>query len=65
VNHLLYSRIIRGSIAFIENPVHRQHSKHIDIKYHFVHDHCNQGNVNVVHKPLTDMIADILTKPMS
>ena len=37
----------QGAIALVENPVHHQRSKHIDIRYHFIRDHCNQGNVSV------------------
>jgi len=55
----------QGAIALVENPVHHQRSKHIDIRYHFIRDQCNQGNVSVEYKPSSDMIADILTKPVS
>jgi len=54
----------QGAIALVENSVHHQRSKHIDIRYHFIHDHCNRGNVSVECKPSSDMIADILTKPI-
>ena len=55
----------QGAIALVENPVHHQRSKHIDIRYHFIRDQCNQGNVSVKYKPSSDMIADILTKSVS
>ena len=52
----------QGAIALVENPVHHQRSKHIDIRYYFICDQCIQGNVNVKYGPSSDMIADILTK---
>ena len=55
----------QGTIALVNNPVHHQRSKHIDIKYHFIRDHCMQGNVNVVYMPSTEMVADIFTKPVA
>jgi len=45
--------------------VHPQRSKHFDIQYHFISDHCNQGTVSVEYKPSSDMIADIFTKPVA
>jgi hypothetical protein len=55
----------QGAIALVENPVHHQRSKHIDIKYHFIRNECNRGKIDVVYLPSEDMIADILTKPAS
>lgn len=39
-------------------------SKHIDIKYHLVRDHAQQGTVTLNYVCTNDMIADILTKPL-
>ena len=55
----------QGAIALVENPVHHQRSKHIDIKYHFIRTECNRGKINVVYVPSSDMVADILTKSAS
>jgi len=55
----------QGAIALVENPVHHQRSEHNYIRYHIIRDQCDRGNVNVEYKPSSDMVADILTKPLS
>lgn len=40
-------------------------SKHIDTKYHFVKDLFEQEQIDVTYCPSEDMLADILTKPLS
>lgn len=39
----------QGATALVENPIHRQRSKHIDFKNRFVRDECNQGRFKVVY----------------
>ena len=53
----------QGAIALSKNPVNRQRSKHIDIKYHFVREMYVKGMIDIVYCPTQDMVADILTKP--
>ena len=55
----------QGAIAMSRNPVNRLRSKHIDIKYHFIRDALSEGRIHVEYFPTEDMIADILTKPVS
>lgn len=53
-----------GAIALAENPVLHQRTKHIDIRYHFVRQHVELGNVALVHVASEDQLADLLTKPL-
>ena len=53
----------QGAIALSKNPVSRQRSKHIDIRYHFIRTEINSGKVVVEYCPTADMIADVMTKP--
>jgi hypothetical protein len=39
-------------------------TRHISIRYFWLKDRVDIGDVEVVYKPTTDMIADILTKPL-
>lgn len=60
----------QGAIALSKNPVNRSRSKHIDIKhidikYHFICDVLSEGRIHVEYCPTDDMVADILTKPVS
>lgn len=54
----------KGSGDLARNPCHHKRSKHIDVKHHFVRE-CVQGGVIHLHQvPTSDMLADLLTKPL-
>ena len=53
----------QGAIALAKNPVYRQRSKHIDVKYHFIRNEVNAGTITIQYCPSAEMIADIMTKP--
>lgn len=55
----------QGAIALSKNPVNRQRSKHIDVKYHFIRDALSEGKIDIAYCPSEDMVADILTKPVA
>ena len=55
----------QGAIALGHNPVNRQRSKHIDVKYHFVRNALEEGKINVQYCPTEHMVADALTKPLN
>jgi hypothetical protein len=41
-----------------------KHTKHVNIRYFFVIDHVDKGNVSLVWCPTGDMIGDFMTKPL-
>ena len=53
----------QGAIAMSKNPVQRQRSKHIDIRYHFMRSVLEQGKIDLKYCPTEDMVADLFTKP--
>lgn len=53
----------QGTIALANNPVNRQRSKHIDIKYHFIRSEVHRGRISLEYCPTTEMLADLMTKP--
>lgn len=55
----------QGTIALSKNPVCRQRSKHVDIKYHFVRSAHIEGKVTIEYCPTENMVADVLTKPLT
>ena len=55
----------QGLIGLSRDPVNRQRCKHIDIKYHFIRDALHKKKIEIIHCPTTDMVADIMTKPMA
>ena len=48
-----------------KNPQFHGRSKHIGIKYHYVHEQVKEGNVKIVYCPTGEMVRDILIKGMS
>ncbi|CAI5746908.1 unnamed protein product [Peronospora destructor] len=54
----------QGSIALAKNPECHKRTKHIDIRYHFVREKVEDGQVVLQYCPTKDMKADIMTKPI-
>ena len=55
----------QGALALSRNPVKSQGSKHIDVRYHFIRTEISSGRVVVEYYPTADMVADVLTKPVT
>ena len=54
----------QGALFLARDPVHHQRTKHIDIRYHFIRERIEKGEVDVKYVPTVNMIADVLTKPL-
>ena len=52
----------QSAISMTKNPQYHGRAKHIDIKYHFVHDLLERETIQLKYCCSEDMIADILTK---
>ena len=55
----------QGAVALSKNKMCQQRSKHIDVKYHFIRSHIENGSVFPVHVSTNLNKADALTKPVS
>jgi hypothetical protein len=55
----------QGAIASASNPTAHQRMKHVDVKYHFIREQVENGEVVVKYCATRDMVADFLTKPLS
>lgn len=53
-----------SAIKISKNPVLHGRSKHIDVRYHFLRDLCNDGTVDLLFCRSEDQVADIMTKPL-
>jgi hypothetical protein len=53
-----------SAIKLSKNPVLHGSSKHIDVRFHFLHDLTKEGIVELVQCSTHEQIADILTKPL-
>ncbi len=55
----------QGAIALSKNPVCRQRCKHVDVRYHFIRSALSNGKVTVEYCPTEEMVADVMTKPVT
>ena len=55
----------QGTIAIAKNPVTHSRTKHIDIRFHFVREAVQSGIIELKYCASENMIADLLTKPLS
>lgn len=54
----------QSAIKMIHNCENTKHSKHIDIKYHFIKDTVNKNILSVKYVSTSENISDIMTKPL-
>lgn len=54
-----------GAEALAKNPKNHTRTKHINACCHFIRECCQDGKVKVRHVSTHDMIADMLTKPLT
>ena len=55
----------KSTISLAENGrSNSDRSRHINIRYFFVHQYLEDGTMKIHYCPTLDMIADILTKPL-
>src|ERR1700732_196258 len=53
-----------SAINLSKNPVQHSRSKHIEVRHHFLRDHSNKGDIEIIFMPSEDELADIFTKPL-
>jgi hypothetical protein len=54
----------QAALAIAQNPVHHQHSKHIDIRYHFIRHAVQNDQLIIDYVPTAAQTADLLTKAL-
>ncbi|PLW13919.1 hypothetical protein PCANC_20278 [Puccinia coronata f. sp. avenae] len=54
-----------GAEALSKNPEHHSRMKHINASFHFIRDCVKKTKIQVLHVSTKDMMADMLTKPLS
>ena len=54
-----------SAIAIAKNPITHARTKHIDVKFHFVREALSNGCTELIYCPTEEMVADVLTKPLS
>ncbi|KAJ9562186.1 LOW QUALITY PROTEIN: hypothetical protein OSB04_007346 [Centaurea solstitialis] len=53
----------KSAIQITANPVQHSRTKHIDIRYHFIKDHVEKGNIELYFVESDYQLADLFTKP--
>jgi hypothetical protein len=54
----------KSVIELAKNPVHHERSKPIDVRFHSIWKHTNDGVVRVIHVQSNDQAANIFTKAL-
>jgi hypothetical protein len=54
-----------SAIQLMKNPVFHGHNKHIDIKYHYIRECVEHGQISVKRASTLEQKADSLTTPLS
>ena len=54
----------QGAIALVDNHVHHNITKHVDIRYHFIRGQVQCNCIKIVYLRTDLVIADCLTKPV-
>jgi hypothetical protein len=53
-----------SAIRMADNPVEHSRTTHIDIRYHFMRDHQQRGDIQIAYVSTKEQLADIFTKPL-
>jgi hypothetical protein len=53
-----------SAIRMADNLVEHSRTKHIDIRYHFLRDHQQKGDIKIAYVSTHNQLADIFTKPL-
>ncbi|WVZ75489.1 hypothetical protein U9M48_023535 [Paspalum notatum var. saurae] len=52
------------AISVAKNPVLHSRTKHIDVRFHFLRDHYEKGDIDLIHVVSANQLANIFTKPL-
>lgn len=55
----------QSAIRLANNPEFHKRTKHIDVRFHFVRDVCDKGDVNILYIQSKEQLADLFTKPLA
>jgi hypothetical protein len=54
----------KSAIALIKNPVFHDRSKHIQLRYHFIRQCVDDGDIDVKYVSTKEQLSDIMTKAL-
>ncbi|WVZ84002.1 hypothetical protein U9M48_031086 [Paspalum notatum var. saurae] len=53
-----------SAISVAKNPVLHSRTKYIDVRFYFLRDHYEKGDIDLIHVVSANQLADIFTKPL-
>jgi len=53
-----------SAISVAKNLVLHSRTKHIDVRFHFLRDHYEKGDIDLIHVVTQNQLADIFSKPL-
>jgi hypothetical protein len=53
-----------SAISVAKNLMLHSRTEHIEVRYHFLRDNVEKGNIDLIHVPTEKQLADILSKPL-
>ena len=53
-----------SAISVAKNPILHSKTKHIEVRFHFLRDHYEKGDIDLHHVDTQNQLADIFTKPL-
>lgn len=54
----------KSAISLSKNPIYHDRSKHIDTRYHYIHECVEKGRIKVKYMTIGEQLTDLLTKPL-
>ena len=54
-----------SAVYMSANPIHHKRTKHIELDIHFVRERVQMGDLRVLHVPIGEQYADVMTKGLS
>jgi hypothetical protein len=54
----------QSAIAYSQNALVNEKTKHIGLKWYFIKDHVDQGTIKLRYLPTDQMVVYIFTKPL-
>jgi KUP system potassium uptake protein len=54
----------QSAIAYSQNVLVSEKTKHIGMKWPFLKDHVEHGTIKLIYLPTDQMVADMFTKPL-
>ena len=55
----------KSYMKMTENPVLHDKTKHIEVRYHYIQDMVQKGDVKLKYVPIEEQVANVLTKPLA